>query len=71
MAVKPNWIKVKDSLPPMLMHVLICYDSCRESKICVGYYDEPYWNHYPACSYASDALLFNVTHWAELPEVPE
>lgn len=65
-----EWISVKDRLPEPLTHVLVVGDD----GIFTAYrdvYEDFTWQCYPIGSYASDGLVFGITHWMELPEKPE
>lgn len=56
-------------MPPCNTHVLV-FDLAH--GICRGYFSESgIWYYHPADSWVEDNILHNVTHWMELPEVPE
>jgi len=66
-----KWISVKKSLPEPYKRVLICSDEGIHS----GYRDdeEKYttWQCDPIGSFASDGCVHCVTHWMDLPPLPE
>ena len=65
-----NWIKCSDKLPEPDEHVLVY----GEDGIFTAYRDDnekyPTWNCYPVGSYASDGLVYCITHWMSLPKLP-
>ncbi|TXG83421.1 MAG: DUF551 domain-containing protein [Spirochaetes bacterium] len=61
-----KWISVKDRLPEERT-VILTYslDENSEMPICTAFYK----NKNFECSH-KDCIIYNITHWAELPEPP-
>ncbi len=61
-----EWIKCSDRSPLPFFHVLL-FDAAE--GICVGYWNGEIFSHYPHNH--DGTLLFNITHWMDLPEPPK
>lgn len=67
-----NWIDCATSMPNAWERVLIH----SEEGVHTGYWDgynaeSPGWSMAPTGTYAGDGLVFHVTHWMPLPELPK
>lgn len=63
-----NWVALKDGKPPQFVDVLVAWENSgnpAHRKLYVAHRDgEEWW------AFDSEVLLFRVTHWMHLPEMP-
>jgi hypothetical protein len=74
-----KWISVKDRLPDIYHEVMFIFEIYRmngqviKKDIVCGHRDEKGWNvcyHYVSVPLTNDEKKLKITHWMELPELP-
>ena len=62
-----GWKSVEERLPEEYVRVLVSY----QEGVCSAYYSFESWSSDPSGSFATDSIIFDVTHWMPLPKPPE